>query len=217
MPKPHLPLSRHPPPTRQPVRSAESARIAEPARSAESARTAKHCTERLHPYEPATQRVRSAVPAVHELVAPPPAVPVTEPTRAPAASASKPKPAKGCMRIPPHQDPVKPGTQWPMPPISEGFDNVGDGAPWRNIAVGQYARRKWPTWGRGVTDLRPIENAVMVTGRLLRHALNGVTRMIGQVPCEHKIGICRCPHAILFLLHAHKVAIGRTNDAASCT
>ena len=69
MPKPHLPLSRHPPPTRQPVRSAESARIAEPARSAESARTAKHCTERLHPYEPATQRVRSTVP-VHELAAP---------------------------------------------------------------------------------------------------------------------------------------------------
>ena len=198
MPKPHLPLSRHPPPTRQPVRSAESARIAEPARSAESARTAKHCTERLHPYEPATQRVRSAVPAtVHALVAPPPRLP--QPPRAPAASAPQPKPAKGCMRMPPHQDLVMPGMQWHMPPISDGYDNVGDGAPWRNIAVGQYARRKWPTWGRGVTDLRPIERSVMVAGRLLRHALNEATRMIGQVPCEHKIGICRCPHAIIFL------------------
>ena len=192
MPKPHpgIPLSLHPPPPKQRCQ-------VESARSAESARVAKHCTERLHPYEPATQRVRSTVPAtVHELVAPPhPAVPATKPTRAPAASASKSKPAKGCMRW---QDPVKPGTPWPKPPISKGFDNVGDGAPWRSIAVGQYHRMSWPLWGRGVTDLRPIEKSVMVAGRLLRHALNEATRMIGQVPCEHKIGICRCPHERFF-------------------
>ena len=116
------------------------------------------------------------------------------PTRAPAASASKPKPAKGCMRIPPHQDPVKPGRQWPMPPISEGYDNVGDGAPWRSIAVGQYHRMSWPLWGRGVTDLRPKTGSGMVAGRLLRHALEAAIRMIREVPCEQKIGMCRCPH-----------------------
>ena len=89
VPKPHpgIPLSLHPPPPKQRCQ-------VESARSAESALIAKHCTERLHPYEPATQRVRSAVPAtVHELVAPPPpAVPVTNTSTgciSPKAKASK--------------------------------------------------------------------------------------------------------------------------------
>ena len=81
-----------------------------------------------------------------------------------------------------------------MPPISKGFDNVGDGAPWRSIAVGQYHRMAWPLWGRGVTDLRPKTGSVMVAGRLLRHALEAAMRMIREVPCEHKIRMCRCPH-----------------------
>ena len=102
------------------------------------------------------------------------------------------------MRIPPHQDPVKPGTQWPMPPIAEGYDNVGDGAPWRSIAVGQYHRMSWPLRGRGVTDLRPKTGTVRVAGRLLRYAIDSAIRMIREVPCEHKIGMCRCPHERFF-------------------
>ena len=34
----------------------------------------------------------------------------------------------------------------------------------------------------------------MVAGRLLRHALQAAVRMIREVPCQHKIGMCRCPH-----------------------
>ena len=114
-PHPRVPVSLALPPPKQRCQ-------VEPARSAESARMAKPCTERTHPYNPATQRVRSTVLAtVHELVAPPPpAVPATQPKPAPAVSAPTPKPAKGCMKIPPHQDPVKPGTQWIMPAIFRG-------------------------------------------------------------------------------------------------
>ena len=65
------------------------------------------------------------------------------------------------MKIPPHQDPVEPGTPRLMPAISEGFDNVGDGAVWRHIAVPQYHQMSWPLWGRG---------SAMVAGRPLRHA-----------------------------------------------
>ena len=182
MPKPHraIPPRLQPPPPKQLC-------AVGPARSAESTRMAKPCTERINPYRPAPQQVRSTVPAtVHEVVAPPPL----------AVSAPKPKPAKGCNRIPPHQDPAKPGTPWPMPGISEGFDHVGDGAQWRSIAVHQYHRMCWPLWGRGVTDLRPT--TAMVAGRLLRHALGAAMSMIRQVRCEHKIGMCRCPHERFF-------------------
>ena len=164
MPKPHLPLNLHPPPPKQRCQ-------VESARSAESARIAKHCTERLHLTNPLhNESAQPCLPQCMNLLHHHPRL-YQSPTRAPAASASKPKPAKGCMRIPPHQDPVKPGRQWPMPPISEGVDNVGDGAPWRSIAVGQYHKMSWPLWGRNVTDLRPKTSSVMVASRLLRHAL----------------------------------------------
>ena len=54
--------------------------------------------------------------------------------------------------------------------------------------------QKWPLWGRGVTDLRPWEPRSMVAGRQLRHALAEAMRIIRMTPCEHKIGICRCPY-----------------------
>ena len=34
----------------------------------------------------------------------------------------------------------------------------------------------------------------MVAGRQLRHALAEAMRIIRMTPCEHKIGICRCPY-----------------------
>ena len=34
----------------------------------------------------------------------------------------------------------------------------------------------------------------MVVGRLLRHAIRETRRIIKMVACEHKIGMCRCPH-----------------------
>ena len=81
-----------------------------------------------------------------------------------------------------------------MPVISKGFDNVDDGAPWRQIAVAQNARKPWPMWGRCVTDLRPNDGSAMVAGRLLRYALSAAIRMIRSTRCEHKIGMCRCPY-----------------------
>ena len=38
----------------------------------------------------------------------------------------------------------------------------------------------------------------MVTGRLMRHAVNEAQKMIRSVACEHKIGMCRCPYDRLF-------------------
>ena len=61
-----------------------------------------------------------------------------------------------------------------------------------------YNKKPWPMWGRGVTDLRPKNAYAMVAGRLLRHALETATNMIREVPCEHKIGMCRCPHERFF-------------------
>ena len=94
---------------------------------------------RLH--QPAPQAFRLPVPAtVHELVAPQP----------PVVSAH-PKPAKGCNRILLGiRSPLNEGTPWPKPRVSNGFDNVGDGAPWRSIAVAQYNKKPWPMWGRCV-------------------------------------------------------------------
>ena len=196
MPKPHpYPKPFCPP---GPARSAESARTAEVIKEAGIAYRLRGSTGRLHPYtEQVPQRISSTV---HELVAPPPpAVPALKPKQAqPAASAPKPKPAKGCMRIPPHYDPVKPGVTWAMPTISTGFDHVGDGARWRNIAVAAHSRMPWPLWGRGVIDLRPKTKADMVAGRLLRHAIETVVKMIRAERCEHKIGICRCPYKRFF-------------------
>ena len=34
----------------------------------------------------------------------------------------------------------------------------------------------------------------MVAGRILRHALEKAMHMIHEVPCEHKVGMCRCPY-----------------------
>ena len=34
----------------------------------------------------------------------------------------------------------------------------------------------------------------MVAGKLLRHALNHAIALIRKIPCEHKIGMCRCPY-----------------------
>ena len=83
---------------------------------------------------------------------------------------------------------------FPRPPISKGYDHVGDGQLWRTIAVHQHGRNPWPMWGRGVVDLRPVCHSTMVVGRLMRHALREARRIIKMVPCEHKIGMCRCPH-----------------------
>ena len=47
-------------------------------------------------------------------------------------------------------------------------------------------------WGSGVVDLRPRKN--MVTGKLMRNAIREAETMIRNIPCEHKIGMCRCPH-----------------------
>ena len=85
-----------------------------------------------------------------------------------------------------------------MPPISEGYDNVGDGARWRKIAVNQYYRKCWPLWGRGVVDLRPRNRMPMVAGRLMRHAIIQAEKMVRSVACEHKIGMCRCSHDRFF-------------------
>ena len=178
--------SLHPPPHKQLWTAARSAASAPMAKSIEKAITGnsrQHCTARLHPYK------HPAVSAtVHELAAPPP----------PFVSVAKPKPAKGCNKIPPQLPPLNSGTPWPMPPISKGFDNVGDGAPWRHIAVAQVHKKQWPMWGRGVTDLRPKARSSMVAGRLLRHAIKEAIRMIRNTRCEHKIGMCLCPYERFF-------------------
>ena len=47
-------------------------------------------------------------------------------------------------------------------------------------------------WDRGVYDDRPVCRYGMV--QLLGHALQHAIAMIRKMPCEHKIGMCRCPH-----------------------
>ena len=133
----------------------------------------------------APQTFRPPVHAtVHELAAPPP----------PAVSA-QPKPSKGCNKIPPTLKPLIEGTPWPLPEISNGYGDVGDHAPWRQIAVRQHGGKPWPMWGRGVTDLRPDARCCMVASRLLQHAVHTAIEFIRKTPCEHKIGMCRCPFA----------------------
>ena len=56
-------------------------------------------------------------------------------------------------------------------------------------------------WGRGVTDLRPTVGSGMVAGRLLRSALEAAIQLIRSTPCEHKIGMCRCPYVRFFGYH----------------
>ena len=122
------------------------------------------------------------------------------PTRVQASNAEvvpppppiQPTPAKGCrLHCPPTAAHLLP---FPRPPISKGYDHVGDGKLWRNIAVPQHGKNPWPKWGRGVVDLRPVLHSTMVVGRLMRHALRETRRIIKMVACEHKIGMCRCPH-----------------------
>ena len=80
------------------------------------------------------------------------------------------------------------------PPISKGYIHNNDGALWRKVAVAQHPKTPWPTWGRGITDLRPQKNTPMVAGRLMRHASDEAEKMIRKIPCTHKIGMCRCPY-----------------------
>ena len=44
---------------------------------------------------------------------------------------------------------------------------------------------------RGVMDLRP--EVPLVACEILRNAITEAVKMIREVPCEHKIGTCRCP------------------------
>ena len=196
-------LSLHPPPPKQLGASAVSAPMPKGIEKASRRQPLEdprqYRPKRMHPYQQlAPPAVRLPVPAigcisptVHELVAPPP----------PVESAPKPKPAKGCNRIYwDRRSHLNEGTPWPMPRISKGFDNVGDGALWRSIAVAQYNKKPWPMWGRGVTDLRPKVRSAMVVGRRLRHAFQAAMQMIRNTRCEHKIGMCRCPHDRFFFI-----------------
>ena len=92
--------------------------------------------------------------------------------------------------------PVNRGLPWPKPEVSNGqLDFCRDGALWRKVSVGPFPKKPWPTWGLGVTDLRHRpRNKSMVAGRLMRHAIYEATKMIRKLPCEHKIGMCRCPY-----------------------
>ena len=78
------------------------------------------------------------------------------------------------------------------PPISTGYDHVGDGAPWRAVAMHENRRMLWPLWGRGIVDIRPHSRDPMVAGKLLRHASGEARRIIRMTSCEHKVGMCRC-------------------------
>lgn len=194
--------SLHPPPPKQLRGSAVSAPMAKGIETAITADPGQCYPKPMHPYQQlAPQAFRLPVPAtVHELGGPPPpAVSARpKPAKGPAVSA-QPKPAKGSNRDDwGRLNPLNEGTPWSKPRISMGFDNVGDGAPWRQIAVSQYIRKPWPMWGRGVIDFRPNAGSGMVAGRLLRHALAAAIQLIRSTPCEHKIGICRCPYVRFF-------------------
>ena len=95
--------------------------------------------------------------------------------------------AKGSMR-----DMVLAEPTCARPAISTGFYHVLDGARWRSVAIKEKARLPWPTWGRGVLDLRP--HHAMVTSKLLRHAVDEAQRIIRMTACEHKVGMCKCPY-----------------------
>ena len=110
----------------------------------------------------------------------------------PASAVSAPRPPKGGWRYMGHmQTPIA----YVRPPISTGYDHVVDGAAWRCVEIKQKARMLWPSWGCGIVDLRPYSRAQMVAGKLLRHAMYEAHRIIRMTACEHKIGMCRCPHA----------------------
>ena len=52
----------------------------------------------------------------------------------------------------------------------------------------------WPLYpNRGIVDLRPLGRS-MVGGKLLRHAIHAAKRIIRQIHCEHKVGMCKCPY-----------------------
>ena len=73
---------------------------------------------------------------------------------------------------------------WPKPPFPKA------GALWD--LVKPCPNKSWREAGhRGVMDLRP-EFPVVAIHRL-RNAINEAAKMIREVPCEHKIGTCRCP------------------------
>ena len=95
--------------------------------------------------------------------------------------------ARGSMR-----EIVADPATYARPPISTGFDHARDGARWRSVAIKEKARLPWPTWGRGVLDLRP--HHAMVTSKLLRHAVDEAQRIIRMTTCEHKVGMCKCPY-----------------------
>ena len=118
--------------------------------------------------------------ALHELLVPPPAArPIPE------------KPPKGCNRLCCPPGPVNKLT-WPKPAVPKRSGDGGDGALWRKIEVYRYSKKSWREWGSGVVDLRPRKK--MLTGRLMREAIREAATMIRNTPCEHKIGMCRCPH-----------------------
>jgi hypothetical protein len=114
------------------------------------------------------------------------------------SAAPAPKPAKGLWREF-HSDRYRQGPPkraYPRPPISTGqFNVVQDGAPWRTILVKEKAKEPWPKWGRGVVDLRGHGRVPLVAGRILRHAIAEASRIIRMTACEHKVGMCKCPHA----------------------
>lgn len=120
--------------------------------------------------------------ALHELLVPPPAVP---------ARPIPEKPPKGCNRWCSPSEPVNKLT-WPKPAVPKRSGDGGDGALWRKIEVYRYPKKSWREWGSGVVDLRPRK--LMVAGRLMREAIREAATMIRNTPCEHKIGMCRCPH-----------------------
>ena len=127
--------SLHPPPPKQRRGSAVSAPMAKGIEKAITANPRQSYPKPMHEHkQPASQAFRLPEHAtVHELVAPPP----------PVVSA-QPKPAKGCYRSG-WGKPLRTGTPWPKPRISTGYDHVGDGAPWRQIAVAQSKKKLWPT------------------------------------------------------------------------
>ena len=137
MPEPHTAVSAriHPPPPKQLRASAVSVPMAKSIEKAIAADPRQYYPKGMHPYKQLDpQAKRLAVPATERELA----------ALKPPAVSAQPKPAKGCNRIssgignPLNEKP------WPMPAISNGFDNVGDGAPWRQIAVAQNARKPWP-------------------------------------------------------------------------
>ena len=100
------------------------------------------------------------------------------------------------------QPPVSNGDLYVLrPPISTGHHHVLDGALWRTVAIKEKPKIPWTCWGRGIVDLRPIGRH-MVAGRLLRHAISEAKRIISQVPCQHKIGMCKCSFE-RFMMYQH--------------